>query len=59
VVPRRDNQQWKDACREVGVGGDEIKEASKDFHDEKRAYGQRGHMPYGKLIIWLRAWSGD
>jgi hypothetical protein len=59
MVPPHDNKQWRDACRQAGVVGADIKRASKEFHAEKRASGDRRHMPYGNLIIWLQAWKGD
>jgi hypothetical protein len=59
MVPRRDNQQWVDACREAGIVGEEVNEASDDFHAETRASGERGHWPYGKLTNWLREWKDD
>jgi hypothetical protein len=59
MVPRRDTRQWDDACREVGIVGKEINQAADDFHAEKRASGERGHWPYGNLIIWLREWKED
>jgi hypothetical protein len=59
MVPRRDDKQWDDACREVGLGEDEIKKATRDFHTEKRLSGDRRHWPYGNLIIWLREWRED
>jgi len=37
MVPRRDIQQWDNACREVGIFGDDVHRASDDFHAEKRA----------------------
>lgn len=58
-VPRRDNKQWEDACREVGIFGEDIRRASKDFHAEKRATGDRSRWPYGNLINWLREWKED
>jgi hypothetical protein len=59
MVPRRDNKQWDQACNEAGIPKDETRKASDDFHAEKRAAGERGHWPYGKLIIWLRNWRED
>jgi hypothetical protein len=56
MAPRRDNRQWKQACREVGVPDSQAKQASEDFHAEKKASGERGHWSYGNLIIWLRDW---
>jgi hypothetical protein len=53
----RDVKQWKEACREVGITGPERKRATKDFHAEKRAFGERHHMQYRNLIIWLRDWK--
>jgi hypothetical protein len=57
VVPARDVKQWKQACRAVGLTGPERKRATKDFHAEKRAFGERRHLPYGNLIIWLQEWK--
>jgi hypothetical protein len=59
MVPARDNKQWKQACREVGLDKDERERATEDFHKEKRAAGDRRHMPYGNLITWLRDWKED
>jgi len=59
MVPRRDVNQWKQACREVGIPRTEWERASDDFHAEKRASGYRHHMPYGDLTIWLRDWWED
>jgi hypothetical protein len=56
MVPRRDNRQWDDACREAGVAKERQEAASRDFHAEKRASGERGHWPYIKLSNWLREW---
>ena len=57
MAPRLDNQQWKQACQEVGIPKEEMDGASEDFHAEKRASGERKHWPYGKLIRWLRDWK--
>jgi hypothetical protein len=59
MVPRYDNRQWKQACREVGLEDDERRLATKDLHKEKGATGDRSHMPYGDLITWLRDWKED
>ena len=59
MVPRRDNKQWVDACREADIAQEEIHEAADDFHAEKRAAGERGHWPYRKLTNWLRKWKED
>jgi hypothetical protein len=59
MVPRRDNKQWEDACREVGIFDEDVYLAGKDFHEEKRAMGDRSHWPYRKLINWLREWRED
>lgn len=59
MVPRRDNKQWEDACREAGVAREDVARAAEDFHAEKRASGERRHWPYGNLIIWLREWRED
>jgi hypothetical protein len=59
MAPARDKKQWRDACKEVGLDEGEMRLASEDFHVEKRAYGERVHWSYGKLIIWLRAWRED
>jgi hypothetical protein len=59
VVPTRDVKQWKQACREVGLTKPERKQATKDFHKEKEAFGERRHLPYGNLIIWLQEWKDD
>jgi len=59
VVPRRDVNQWRQACKEVGLTKPERKQATKDFHMEKEEFGERRHMPYGNLIIWLREWRDD
>jgi hypothetical protein len=37
MAPARDNKQWKQACREVGIEEREMDLASSDFHAEKRA----------------------
>jgi hypothetical protein len=50
--------QWKQACDEVGLTKREMKQATKDFHGEE-AFGERRHLPYGNLIIWLQEWRGD
>jgi hypothetical protein len=59
MVPRRDVSQFKQACKQAGIGEPEINQASEDLHAEKRASGERGHWPYGKLINWLRDWKED
>jgi hypothetical protein len=59
MSPERDQRQWRQACREAGIGEDEMDRASDDFHAEKRAAGERRHWPYGKLINWLREWKED
>jgi hypothetical protein len=59
VAPAYDIKQWRQACREAGLVGAEKDEASDDFHAEKRAFGDRRHLPYGDLIIWLREWRED
>jgi hypothetical protein len=59
MAPARDTRQFRQACKEVGLREREIRLASKDFHTEKRAFGEKSHWPYGKLIIWLRAWRED
>jgi hypothetical protein len=59
MAPARDNKQWKQACREVGLDRDEEKLASDDFHAEKKAFGDRRHWRYGNLTIWLRNWKDD
>ena len=59
MAPARDVNQWKQACREVGIGRHERKQAAEAFHAEKRASGEKRHWPYGKLIIWLRDWRED
>jgi hypothetical protein len=59
MSPRRDNKQWNDACREAGLSRDEKDRATEDFHAEKRASGERGHWPYGKLTNWLQQWAED
>jgi hypothetical protein len=56
MVPRRDVNQWKQACREVGLDKSLWERASRDFHAEKEAFGEKRHLPYGNLIIWLREW---
>jgi hypothetical protein len=49
MVPRRDNQQWDDACREIGIFGEDVYQAAKDFHAEKRSLGDKSHWPYRKI----------
>jgi hypothetical protein len=55
---KRDIQQFRDACDEVGVSVEERYEASEALHDEKRSSGAQGHMSYGELVAWLRQWKG-
>jgi hypothetical protein len=59
MAPERDNKQWKQACDEVGLSGEERVEASWDFHAEKKASGERRLWPYRKLTNWLRDWNED
>jgi hypothetical protein len=59
MTPTRDQKQWRQACDAVGLKSDERKQASADFHAEKRAFGERRHLAYGNLIIWLRNWKED
>jgi hypothetical protein len=59
MTPARDVKQWKQACRQLGIVGEDKDQASEDFHAEKRASGESGHWPYGKLINWLRNWRED
>jgi hypothetical protein len=59
MAPGRDVNQFKQACREVGIKEKQRDRAADDFHAEKQASGERGHWSYGNLIIWLRDWKED
>jgi hypothetical protein len=59
MAPARDVRQWKQACAEVGLDPNEKHRATREFHEEKRASGNRRHMAYGDLIIWLQTWRED
>jgi hypothetical protein len=59
MVPARDVQQWKQACREAGLDDKEREIATREFHAEKKASGEKDHWPYRKLINWLREWKED
>ena len=43
----------------MGLTEPERKRATKAFHAEKEAYGNREHMPYGDLINWPQNWRED
>jgi hypothetical protein len=59
MSPKRDVKQWKDACNEIGLDEGEREIATREFHSEKQASGERGHWQYGNLIIWLGEWKED
>jgi hypothetical protein len=59
MTPKHDVKQWKDACDEIGLDEGEREIATREFHAEKRASGEKAHWPYRKLINWLREWRED
>jgi hypothetical protein len=56
---KQDIEQFRQACREVGLTGDERYRASEDLHSEKEALGHSQHMSYQELVAWLRQWKED
>jgi hypothetical protein len=59
MTPKHDVKQWKDACDEIGLDEGEREIATREFHAEKRASGEKAHWPYRKLTNWLREWRED
>lgn len=57
MARKRDVQQFRQACREVGLNRDDRYAATKDFHAEKQALGTREDISYGELLAWLREWK--
>ncbi len=54
---KRDVQQFRQACKEVGLTAQERYEASEALHSEKQSSGVNQHMSYGDLLAWLRQWT--
>jgi hypothetical protein len=59
MSPRRDVDQFRQACRELEFSDEERFEASDDFHAEKESGAPKGHRDYGDLKDWLRQWKED
>jgi hypothetical protein len=59
MAPKHDVKQWKDAFDEIVLDEGERDIATREFHAEKRASGEKAHWPYRKLTNWLREWKED
>ena len=58
MTRKRDIQQFRQACKEVGLSAEERYEASKALHAEKVSGDVQADMSYGELLVWLRQWKG-
>lgn len=55
---KRDNKQFRDACREAGIRADvNRRKARDDLHRYKREIARREHFSYSELVEWLKEWS--
>jgi hypothetical protein len=59
MARKHDVQQFRQACREVGLTPDQRYRASEALHGDKRASGQSAHMTYAELLEWLRQWKAS
>jgi hypothetical protein len=53
---KRDIKQFKQACREALVTGDQRHRASDALHAAKRRGELPMHIRYDELVAWLREW---
>jgi hypothetical protein len=57
VTRKRDIQQFRQACRELGLTPEQRYRASEALHAEKGSSGERTHPIYRELLEWLRQWK--
>lgn len=59
MASKRDIQQFRQACKELGLSDDDRYAARDDLHAEKESGASKVHMDYGDLLTWLRQWKED
>lgn len=60
MARKRDIQQFRQACQEVGLSINERYKASQALHADKEL-GRSGErdMSYGELLAWLQEWKAS
>ncbi len=57
MARKTDVQQFRQACKAVGLTASQRFAASDALHAEKERSGAREDMSYGELLAWLREWK--